>query len=418
MFNTTHITHLFKLVWNRKRSNALMIVELFAAFLVLFLVATAIVHYYTNSRKPLGFSYQNVWNISAIPKDAPDLFFARSSTRSSVAVRRAQLLQSVLASQSEIETVSFASIAPFSFSAMTGRYREGRRFETEKIEVTDDVDKTLNVSVSEGRWFNASDDMYNGTTATVKPVVINEKTAETYFGLENPVGKFIRPPGPDSKGVIQVGLRVVGVVNDFRKDGEYSISRNMLFERVSLQDTSVLVPHQILIKMKSGVDAGYEEKLMKILQQTAPDWTFQISTLEQGHDNTLKAYLIPLAVGMIVAVFLLTTIALGLVGVVWQSVMRRMRELGVRRAFGATKSDIHVFVLGEIAVLTTFSVILGSIVLAQLPLTPILEYVSPNVYAAGVVISILGMFLGTSVCALYPSRIAASVQPSEALRYE
>lgn len=418
MFNTTHIAHLFKLVWNRKRSNALMIIELFAAFLVLFMVTTAIVHYYTNSRKPLGFSYQNVWNVSAIPKNSSELFFNPQATQLSAAARTAQIIQSILTSQPEIEMVSFASTGPFSFSTRTSRYREGRRFEIEEIEVTDNVDKTLNISVSEGRWFNASDDMYNGTTATVKQVVINEKTAETYFGTESPVGKFLREPGPDSRGVTQTGLRVIGVMKDFRKNGEYSISRNMLFNRVSLQDTSTLVPHQILLKMKSGVDAGYEEKLMKILQQTAPDWSFQISTLEHGHDNVLKAYLIPLGVGMIVAVFLLTTIALGLVGVVWQSVMRRMRELGVRRAFGATQRDIHVFVLGEIAVLTTFSVILGGIVLAQLPLMPIFEYVTPNVYAAGVVISILGMYLGTVVCALYPSRIAAVVQPSEALRYE
>ncbi len=57
------IRHLLKLVWNRKRSNALMILEICASFLVVFVVATLGLFFLDNYRRPLGFEWKNVWNV-------------------------------------------------------------------------------------------------------------------------------------------------------------------------------------------------------------------------------------------------------------------------------------------------------------------------------------------------------------------
>ena len=57
------IRHLLKLVWNRKRSNALMILEICVSFLVVFVVATLGLFFLDNYRRPLGFEWKNVWNV-------------------------------------------------------------------------------------------------------------------------------------------------------------------------------------------------------------------------------------------------------------------------------------------------------------------------------------------------------------------
>ena len=46
--------HLLKLVWNRKRTNGLMILEIFFSFLVVFVVATLGIYFCDNYRQPLG----------------------------------------------------------------------------------------------------------------------------------------------------------------------------------------------------------------------------------------------------------------------------------------------------------------------------------------------------------------------------
>ena len=58
------IRHLFKLVWNRKRTSALLILEIFFSFLVVFVVGDARgCTAWDNYQRPLGFSIENVWQL-------------------------------------------------------------------------------------------------------------------------------------------------------------------------------------------------------------------------------------------------------------------------------------------------------------------------------------------------------------------
>jgi len=318
-----------------------------------------------------------------------------------------------------VESCGLLSSTPFSFSQSNTNFGRGKQYRTEQISATDGIAKTLNLTMTQGRWFNATDDQYNGTTSTVKPIVVNTVAAELFFGNENPIGKDIshlEANGVD-KEQLRMRYRVVGVVSDFRRGSEFDQSSSLMFHRVSLFDTTAWLPSQLLVTMKSSVGAGYEENLLTTLQQTAPDWEFQISTLEADRAKKHRIFKTTTGVGMTVAAFLLLMVALGLVGVVWQSVMRRMRELGVRRAFGATRADVQMFIVGELAALTTFAVIVGLFMLAQFPLIPFFD-IPAATYITSILVSVIALYSLTALCAWYPSRLAGTVQPSEALRYE
>ncbi len=58
------IRQLVKLCWNRKRSQALVAVEVFFSFLVVFAVMTVAVYNVHNYRQPLGFDYHDVLNVN------------------------------------------------------------------------------------------------------------------------------------------------------------------------------------------------------------------------------------------------------------------------------------------------------------------------------------------------------------------
>jgi len=51
------IRHLFLMVWNRKRVNLLILIEIFLSFLVLFAVATQAAYFYQHYVQPLGFDF-------------------------------------------------------------------------------------------------------------------------------------------------------------------------------------------------------------------------------------------------------------------------------------------------------------------------------------------------------------------------
>ena len=64
--------HLLRLIWNRKRQNFLLTLEIFFSFLTLFGVVLFAVHFANNSRQPLGFDIDRVWSITVDRKEADE----------------------------------------------------------------------------------------------------------------------------------------------------------------------------------------------------------------------------------------------------------------------------------------------------------------------------------------------------------
>ena len=157
---------------------------------------------------------------------------------------------------------------------------------------------------------------------------------------------------------------------------------------------------------------------MARLQAEARDWSFEVEPLVQMREAFLKDRLTPVLAVAVVAAFLMLMVALGLTGVVWQNVTQRTREIGLRRAKGATAGRIHRQILGELVVMTTLALAAGLVVVVQFPLLDLVAAVRPAVYGASLAISALAIYGLALVFGWYPSRLATTIQPAEALRYE
>jgi putative ABC transport system permease protein len=167
------------------------------------------------------------------------------------------------------------------------------------------------------------------------------------------------------------------------------------------------------------VTATFEEHLLKSAHALAPDWSFSMKPTEDVRTEYLRNnYLTPLAIMGMVAGFLLLMVALGLSGVLWQNVTQRIRELGLRRAKGADRGRIKRQIFMEIALMTAIALVLGAILLAQVPVLGWLGPVPPALYAVSLGLAAVMLFLLTSFCGWYPSLLATRIPPAEALRYE
>lgn len=419
------IRHLLTIVWNRKRANFLIAIEILLSFLVLAAVATMVVYYVDNYRQPLGFVWQDTWVVSlnANVQDLPgsDTQAAEPGTGPR-ATQRAQVARflGIVGDLPEVASVSAAFIGPYDHSTWRSsikvRGKEHRYFYNE---ATDEFAETLRMNVLRGRWFDRSDD-----GADWQAAVINRRLAREMFGDEDPIGKLIEDetePDPESPTQREkTRLRIVGVIDDFRKDGEYSPPDSFLIVRNRLDDPreTVFPPGRLLVRVMPGTTAAFEEKLIARLRAAAPDWTFQSEPLEAMRGESRLAYVGPLAAYGIVAVFLLIMVALGLTGVLWLNVTQRTREIGLRRAKGATILNVQQQLVGEVAVLTTLAVAVGVVLVVQFPLLDLYGDIPAPVYLAGLAAALVGIYGLTTACAYVPSRLAGRVQPADALRYE
>jgi len=416
------IRHLLKLVWNRRRANALVAVEMLVSFLVLLGVTTLAVSYAHNVRQPVGFEYRNVLRLDVYYRGLRD---AGQPGGADAFETLRQLLLAVRALPG-VEAVATAGPAPFSQSSNTREYtRRGRVVGYRTARVSDDLASVLGVTITRGRFFTREDD-----AATWEPVVINERLAHELFGDADPVGRDIgemrhqggtdgAPPGAPP----EPERRVVGVMSAYRQEGEFDSPDNYVLERLRLDGAPEGASAErrpagdVLIRVARGSTAELEQRILETARAVAKDWTLRVEPLPVARDRVSRFYMAPLLMVGLVAAFLAIMVVLGLTGVLWLAVTRRTREIGLRRAKGATRADIRRQVLGEIVILTTLAILPGVLLALQLPLVGALP-VPGGVFAASLALSVLGIYLLAILCGWYPARLAVQVEPTEALRYE
>ena len=410
------IRQLLKLCWNRKRAQALVAVEVFFSFLVLFAVLTVAVYNLDNYRRPLGFDYHDVLNVNvASIADALSTFGGTSASP----VEESRRLAREVGGLDAVEAVAAMAVPAFDLTGMSDDVEYGgRRVESYNNEVSDDFARVMRLQVTEGRWFEAADD-----ALAYDPVLINERLKRDLFGAEDSIGKNVAPR-PDEHSLHHNGgkapreLRVIGVFTDFREDGELSGPEPYFLRRSRIAGADAKPFYNLVVRVRPGTPAAFEETLMNRLRAVSPGRTFQVDPLAKMRRSMMRMKLVPILAAGLVAGFMLIMVALGMVGVLWQSVARRRREIGLRRAIGATGRGVSIQVLAELLVVTTAGLLLGAALAVQFPLLGVVDWVSTGVYAVAIALAALTIYALTVVSALYPSWLATQVHPAEALHYE
>lgn len=386
------ITHLFKLIWNKKKENFLLMLEMLVSFMVIFAVFTLLVVYFKNYKEPMGFNYRDVWVVNyGIPEgvngdDSVQLF--------------QKTIRQALKSTPGVESISFASSnTPFSMSSSnTGFTFNNHREITHIYDAEPAYLGLLQGKMVQGRWFSNADD-----AAAIRPVILNRKLAEKFFGSQSALGKTVTSDGKK--------YRVIGVVENMKDKGDYDE-----IDYGAYVKTGKGWYGTILLKMKPGADAAFESSLFKTLSNTTGT-SVEIEHLDKKLVSKNKLLLVPMIILMIVAGFLLINVALGLFGVLWYNINKRRSEIGLRRAIGATEGSVSRQLIGEAMVLATIALLVGSFFAVQFPLLNVFDLPSA-VYIIALLLSVTFIYLLVVICAVYPGRQASAIYPAVALHEE
>jgi len=398
------IRQFFKLIWNRKKHNFLMISGIFVSFLALALVATSISYSLINYAKPLGFDYENVWILNMDWKNlSPE----------SVAQTLAQI-ENTLKATKEIKSHSFSRnyiFQPMVYSG-TNYYYEGKRLSCFSGETGPGFGDVLNIRTIEGKWFDESDIPGNRT-----PLVINTDFKNKFSPDEDALGKILTDDDNNE-------YEIIGVIGEFRRSGELAGSESAVFRKSSYQDEKSLKRmtsdnwYRILFRVEKGTPVAFEAQLLSRLKLTARDWTLRIDTLDKARKRAFKTTLImPIVLGVICG-FLCINVALGLFGIIWYSTNRRRAEIGLRRALGANTRAIYAQIIGETLAMATIGIAFGCFLAFQFPILDVIGFIDDIVYYYAFAASILGIYFLAAICALYPAWLASRIQPAEALHNE
>lgn len=386
-------SHIFKIVWKKKASNTLLVLEILLSFFVLFAVFSLSNYFFQNYRNTAGLETDRVWA----------LYLGYNTDT----MPNYESIQQRLAGYKEVESFEFMSNnVPFSFSSMNNDlHYENRKSLAQRINTGPDFYKVFGMTLSEGRWYTWEDTV----GGQYRPIVITRTMKEELFGTEeNVIGKAWKSGEENPEG-----YRVVGVVDFFKYNHDFQPPDACFFTpQEKRYDRGALV-----LKMAPGADAQFEAKLARDLALLGKDWSVEVQHLEEMRDKQNKLVWIPLLIALVVCLFLVVNVALGLFGVLFQNIQRRKGEIGLRRAMGATKSEVLRHFVGETAMLAGLGIVLGLFFAVQFPLLHLFD-VAASVYIGGMVAATAVLYALVLLCAWFPSRQAAQVFPADALREE
>lgn len=395
------IRQMFKLMWNRKKRNFLLMCEILLSFLVLFAVACVAISGAVKYFSPRGFEYHNRWILHVGWRGVSDKI-------PEPAIRNIlRQIQNELASCEEVDGITW-STGNYPYSGSTWRTYiewEGAKIGVDYFGVDDDFADVLGLTITSGRWFSSEDD-----AASAIPVVINQKLKKDVAGDRPVIGQTYTSE--------EKTYEVIGVVEDYRYMGEFESHIGGLFRRQVLDDMTSELSDVGIIAVREGTGVRFEEELIKRLQAVAGDISVRIETLEDTRQDYIKGNMMSLLGLSLVGGFLVFNVALGLFGILWYSISRRRGEIGLRRAVGARAWNISQQILGEALALASLAVVVGIFIAAQAPVLGLAGSVPIPTYAISMAAAALLIYIIVAVCALYPSWLAAMVQPAEALHDE
>ncbi len=275
--------------------------------------------------------------------------------------------------------------------------------------VSSEYFRTMNIAVRRGRVFTPAD--ANGQPGVV---VVSESMARRCWPGADPIGQQLKIPLPPTP-YHDTWLTIVGVVADARYR-EIRASRFDLYMSFLQADHR---PHHIVVRY-SGEGAVLADAIRAAVRSVDPDQPVEeVVTMTSVVSSALGGPRFAASLFSAFALVALLLCALGLYGLLSFSVSRRIREIGVRVAVGATPSSVRGLVLREGLWLTALGIVLGlaGAALASRALSALLFAVQPIDPLTFVVVPAALLSVAAVAC-LLPAARAVRVDPVIALRAE
>lgn len=315
-------------------------------------------------------------------------------------------------------TPSIKEVMPLAFGAASASY-QSETFSLTIYGTSPAMESIFNMSITDGAFFADED-----VRARAKYVVIGDKVKNELFGADDAIGKVIKMKGHS--------FRVIGVVSKRGQD-MLGFDESAIIPYTTAQDYVLGIKHFQRFIAEASSDDLIEQATSEIrltlreshdITADEKDDFFVITQVQVAESLSSITAVLTIFLAAVAAISLVVG-GIGIMNIMLVSVTERTKEIGLRKALGATYRDILTQFLLEAIMLTGMGGILGILIgtflswIISFGITHFTEIVWT--FSFPVSAAVLGICVSGAiglVFGLYPARKAAKKSPIEALRYE
>ncbi|MGA9497719.1 MAG: ABC transporter permease [Terriglobales bacterium] len=272
---------------------------------------------------------------------------------------------------------------------------------------TPDYFRTMGIPLLKGRSFSESD-----VGSAVNVAVINNALAHAVFPGQDPIGKQLTNFGPDN-----LTLQIVGVVGNVRHVGLDREPRSEIYQLLGqAQWPSMFMAIRSATSDATSITSAAQNAVWSV-NKDVPLAT--IRTMQDLISNSVLRRRFSMLLLTIFATVAMLLAAIGLYGVMSYSVAQRTKEIGIRMALGARRSDVIALVVKQGMALVLTGIVGGGIL--SLAMTRMIAGMLFGITATDPLtfVGVAALLAAVAFLANYlPARRGASVDPMVALRYE
>ena len=282
---------------------------------------------------------------------------------------------------------------------------------TEIFGTNEDYMKTITANIVEGRFFSQNEDR-SGARVTI----IGYGIKEAFLREKDPIGKYIKIDNEKFRviGVLEKQGKFLGLFSTDKQAILPIGAYNRVFSKRGWMRLSVKIPEE---KIEEGLDEIYS--VMRHIRGLKPnqknDFAINQTKAFEKNYNMLKIAIG--GTGTFITLLSLIVGGIGVMNIMFVSVKERTREIGVRKAIGATKGMILGQFLMEAISICLIAGLLGLMI--SYVFSILLNQVFPSTLdmrLAG--FSIFISILVGVISGIIPSYRAANLDPIDSLRYE
>ena len=274
-----------------------------------------------------------------------------------------------------------------------------------------DYMETISTNIAEGRFFTNSEDRL-GKRVTI----IGDGIKKAFFGDVNPIGKYIKIDNMKFKviGVLEEQAKFLGLFSTDKQAVLPFGAYKRIFSKRGFMRLSIKVPQD---KLDESVDEiRFIMRNMRGLKPNQKD-DFAINQTKAFEKQYLALKIAIGGTGTFITLLSLIVGGIGVMNIMFVSVKERTKEIGVRKAIGATKTMIRSQFLMEAITICSLAGLVG-LSLAYIS-SLLLDKIFPSTLDLGLAIFaiLMSMIVGI-ISGLIPSIKASNLDPIDALRYE